>query len=96
MTNNTHTDTQTIESSREKLTRDVAAVVAEAADLLKDGGVQGLQRAQGALLEARAAIRSGGGEIADIASVYVQKHPLKSIGVIAAAGLLLGLLIARQ
>jgi ElaB/YqjD/DUF883 family membrane-anchored ribosome-binding protein len=89
-------DTPSLQASRDKLAQDIAAVAAEAADLLKDATGRGLGRAQDALDEARTALRDGGSEVAGAARAYAQAHPLKTLGVAAAAGLVLGLLLARR
>jgi ElaB/YqjD/DUF883 family membrane-anchored ribosome-binding protein len=89
-------DTPSLQASRDKLAQDIAAVAAEAADLLKDATGRGLGRAQDALDEARAVLRDGGSEAAGAARAYVRAHPLKTLGIAAAAGLALGLLLARR
>jgi ElaB/YqjD/DUF883 family membrane-anchored ribosome-binding protein len=89
-------DAPSLQASRDKLVQDIAAVATEAADLFKDAGGQGLGRAQDALDEARAALREGGSELAGATRAYVQAHPLQTLGVAAAAGLVLGLLLARR
>ena len=89
-------DTPNLQASRDKLAHDIAAVAAEAADLFKDAGGRGFGRVQEALDEARSALRDGGGEMAGATRAYVQAHPLQTLGVAAAAGLVLGLLLARR
>jgi ElaB/YqjD/DUF883 family membrane-anchored ribosome-binding protein len=89
-------DTPSLQASRDKLAQDIAAVAAEAAELLKDASERGLGRAQEALDEARSALRDGGSEIAGATRAYVQAHPLQTVGIAAVAGLVLGLLLARR
>ena len=88
-------DTPNLQASRDKLAQDIAAV-AEAADLLKDAGGRGFGRVQEALDDARAALRDGGGEMAGATRAYVQARPLQTLGIAAATGLVLGLLLARR
>ncbi|MFL6694655.1 MAG: glycine zipper domain-containing protein [Ramlibacter sp.] len=89
-------DTPNLQASRDKLAHDIAAVAAEAADLLEDAGGRGFGRVLEALDEARSALRDGGGEMAGATRAYVQAHPLQTLGIAAAAGLVLGLLLARR
>jgi ElaB/YqjD/DUF883 family membrane-anchored ribosome-binding protein len=89
-------DTPNLQASRDKLAHDIAAVAAEAADLLQDAGGRGFGRVQQALDEARSALRDGGGVMAGATRAYVQAHPLQALGAAAAAGLVLGLLLARR
>jgi ElaB/YqjD/DUF883 family membrane-anchored ribosome-binding protein len=55
-----------------------------------------LQRAIDALSQATDAMRSSGSEMAGAAGHYVRANPLKTAAAAAAAGMLLGLLIARR
>jgi len=92
-----HTDeTSSLKASRDKLAQDIAEVAAEAADLLQGASRHGLGRAQDALDEARSALRNGGNEVAGATRAYVQANPLQTLGIAAAAGLVIGLLLARR
>jgi ElaB/YqjD/DUF883 family membrane-anchored ribosome-binding protein len=92
----TQDDTPDLQASRDKLAQDIAAVASEAADLLKDLSSRGLGRAQAALDEAREAMRSGSSDVAGVTRAYVQANPLQTLGLAAAAGLVLGLLFTRR
>jgi ElaB/YqjD/DUF883 family membrane-anchored ribosome-binding protein len=89
-------DTTALEAGRVRLAQDIATIAAESADLLKDAGATSLRRAQDALSAARAAIRNGGSDAADVTSDYVKAHPWYAIGIAACAGALAGLLLARR
>ena len=92
-----HTDDMSsLKASRDKLAQDIAAVAAEAADLLQGASKHGLGRAQDALDEARSALRDGGNEVAVATRAYVHSHPLQTLGIAAVAGLVIGLLVARR
>lgn len=85
-----------LDASRARLAQDIAAIAAEAAELLKDTSGHNLRRAQEALARARAAIRSGASEAAQTTGEVVQSHPLQALGIAAAVGLLAGVLLARR
>ena len=89
-------DMSGLQATRDKLSQDIAAVAAEAADLLTGASERGLGRAQVALGEARSALRDGGTEVARATRAHVQAHPLQTLGIAAAAGLVVGLLLARR
>jgi ElaB/YqjD/DUF883 family membrane-anchored ribosome-binding protein len=55
-----------------------------------------LQRAIDALSQATDAVRSSSSDMAEAAGDYVRENPLKTAAAAAAAGMLLGLLIARR
>jgi ElaB/YqjD/DUF883 family membrane-anchored ribosome-binding protein len=55
-----------------------------------------VQRALDALVQATEAIRGSGEEIAGAVGGYVRTHPVKTLLGAGAAGLLLGLLLARR
>ena len=85
-----------LEASRARLAQDIAAIAAEAAELLKDTSGHNLRRAQEALAKARTAIRNGAKEAAQTTGEVVQSHPLQALGIAAAVGLLAGALLARR
>ena len=94
--NKTPPDTASLQASRDKLAQDIAAVAAEAADMLKEARELGVGRAQDALDEARAALRDGGSQLAGTTRAYVQAHPLQALTAAAVTGLVVGLLLARR
>jgi ElaB/YqjD/DUF883 family membrane-anchored ribosome-binding protein len=89
-------ETSGLQAGGQKLAQDIAAVATEAADVLHGAGKRGLGRAQDALAEARSALRDGSRDATGATRAYVQAHPMQTIGVAAAAGLVLGLLLARR
>jgi ElaB/YqjD/DUF883 family membrane-anchored ribosome-binding protein len=68
------------------------------ADTEKDAAAarHDLQRAIDALSHAADAIRSSGNEMTSAAGGYIKANPLTAVGAAAAAGLLVGLLLARR
>ena len=89
-------DTSDLQASRDKLAQDIAAVAAEAAELLRGASQRGLGRAQDALEQARNALADGGEELVGATRASVQAHPLKALGIAAVAGLVIGLLLSRR
>lgn len=85
-----------LEAGRARLAQDIAAIAAEAAELLKDTSGHNLRRAREAVAKASAAIRGGAREAAQTTGEVVQSHPLQALGMAAAVGLLAGLLLARR
>jgi ElaB/YqjD/DUF883 family membrane-anchored ribosome-binding protein len=55
-----------------------------------------LQRATQELQDFKEAALQGTKEAAEATEAYVQDHPWKSLGIAAAAGLVIGLLISRR
>lgn len=100
----------TLKSTQNKLAQDVHTVLADAQELMRlaagEAG-QGYKEARARLerstqaareqLEAmQAAARDKAVEAAHTADDYVRQHPWEAVGVGAAVGLLLGVLIARR
>ena len=96
MKNETNSSLSALQSSGERLTRDLVAVANETSALLKDTAGQQMQGARDAFVDARAAV----GEHFDAASYstqrYVRQNPWVALAVVGGAGLVLGLLLARR
>lgn len=100
----------TTTEAREQLVTDMKAVIADAEDLLKaTAGAAGERisaaraRAEETLKAARArlahlddAVIARAKDAAKATDEYVHEHPWGAVGIAAAAGLLLGVLIARR
>lgn len=96
--------------STEKLMEDLRAVVGDAEELLKATASQtgeriaavrakaeeSLKAAKAGLAEAQAAVVAKTREAALAADEYVRANPWESVGVAAAVGLVIGMLIARR
>ena len=81
---------------RDKLVDDVTGVVHEATGLLESYGTQKLDRAKATLAQARSALAGGAKDYADKTDDFVHSNPWTSLGVVAAAGVLIGILLARR
>ena len=88
--------TSSLQASGDKLAQDIAAVATEAADLIHGASKRGIGRAQDALAEARSELRDRSQRLTGSTRTYVQERPLQTLGLAAAAGLVIGLLLARR
>ena len=102
--------TESAENGRERLVDDVAAVLAEAEEMLKRATLETGDKARDLrsqvetqLLRAKLKLQEIEGEAIDHAKAaaratddYVHDHPWQAIGIAASVGLLLGLLMYRR
>ena len=102
--------TENAEDGRERLVDDVAAVLAEAEEMLKRASVETGDKARDLrsqvetqLLRAKLKLQEIEGEAIDHAKAaaratddYVHDHPWQAIGIAAAAGFVVGLLMNRR
>jgi ElaB/YqjD/DUF883 family membrane-anchored ribosome-binding protein len=102
--------TMSTEASKDKLVADLKIVVADAEELLRATASQAGEKAVAAreriqaslaaakikLVEAERAALEKAKQAAKEADEYVHEHPWKAVGIAAAAGLVLGLLIGRR
>jgi ElaB/YqjD/DUF883 family membrane-anchored ribosome-binding protein len=98
----------TITESREQLVVDMKAVIADAQELLEATTSATGDRVRAARARAEETIRSARQRVADLevvdqakeaarsADEYVREHPWGAVGVAAALGLLVGVLVARR
>ena len=101
---------ETTENPRERLVDDLAAVLAEAEEMLKRAAVETGDKARDLrsqvetkLLRAKLRLQEIEGEAVDHAKAaaratddYVHGHPWQAVGVAAAIGLAIGLLLNRR
>ncbi|MEO8717061.1 MAG: DUF883 domain-containing protein [Burkholderiales bacterium] len=83
-------------SSTEKLGKEIGGIVNEATDLLKDYGAHKLDSARATLAQAQTAVADNAKRYARLTDGYVRDYPWTALGVAAAAGLLIGALLARR
>lgn len=102
--------TETADDGRERLVDDLAAVLAEAEEMLKRASTETGDKARDLrsqvetqLLRAKLKLQEIEGEAIDHAKAaaratddYVHDHPWQAIGIAASVGLLLGLLMNRR
>ena len=80
----------------DKIGRDIGGIVDDAAELLKDYGTEKFDTAKATLAQAHAAVSDGAKRYARATDGYVHENPWIALGVAAAAGLLIGALLARR
>ncbi|OGA06166.1 MAG: hypothetical protein A3I00_03050 [Betaproteobacteria bacterium RIFCSPLOWO2_02_FULL_64_12] len=100
----------TTEVSREKLVADMKVVIADAEELLRATAGQAGDKLAAARVKIQDSLEIAKGKLARLSDVgadkakaaaratddYVHEHPWASVGVAAALGLVLGVLIARR
>lgn len=90
-----NTDTPAAAGQRQ-LATEIAALASEAGELLNEFSAQKLQRARQVLAQAESAVGGRAKQVGATAGDYVHAHPWRALGVAAAAGVLLGVLLARR
>lgn len=80
----------------EKSGRGIGGIASDAADLMKEFGAHQVDGAKATLAQAQAAVGDGAKRYARITDGYVHENPWIALGVAAAAGLLIGALLARR
>jgi len=91
-----HAGGRNLQSGTEKFGREIGGIVNDAADLMKDYGVQQLDSARATLAQAQAAVSDSAKRYARITDGYVHENPWMALGIAGAAGLLIGALLARR
>ncbi|MHA6494420.1 DUF883 family protein [Pseudomonas borbori] len=87
---------QALVSDTEKLLQTSTTLVGEHAEELREQIRGSLGRARGTLHNAENNLRERGQAAVNATTDYVQTHPWHSLGIAAAIGLLLGMLITRR
>ncbi|MEX2239918.1 MAG: DUF883 domain-containing protein [Burkholderiales bacterium] len=85
-----------LQGGTEKLGKEIGGIVNEATDLLKDYGAHKLDSARATLSQAQSAVGDSAKRYARLTDGYVRDYPWTALGVAAAAGLLIGALLARR
>lgn len=80
----------------EKLGRDIGGIANDAAGLLKDYSAQKIDSAKATLSHAQTVVSDRANRYARLTDGYVRDSPWTALGLAAAAGLLLGALLARR
>ena len=87
------------QARRDKMARSIEGTAADAGEMVKDVGNRLGTKIQGArqsLTQAQDAVSDGARQAAEFTDEYVRMNPWKSLGIAAAAGLLIGILMARR
>lgn len=87
---------QTLVRDTEKLLQHSASLAGDQAESLREDIRNSLGRARETLGRAEAGLRERGKEAVDATEDYVHQHPWQSLGLSAALGVLVGLLLSRR
>jgi ElaB/YqjD/DUF883 family membrane-anchored ribosome-binding protein len=96
MENQLNAGTEAFQSDKEKLSKDVGSMVNEASSFLKSFGGEKLETAKASLSQASTMVSDNARQYADVTDEYVRANPWKALGVAAAAGVLVGILLSRR
>lgn len=89
------TTTEAMHGKADKVARDVTGMVNEASEVLKDYGTKKLESAKQSLTQAQTVVTDGYRQAADVTDEYVHAHPWKAVGIAAATGVLIALILRR-
>lgn len=87
---------QALVTDTEKLLQHSASLAGEQADHLREDIHNSLLRARETLKNAESSLREQGKLAVDSTEEYVHKHPWQALGLAAAIGALIGLLLSRR
>jgi ElaB/YqjD/DUF883 family membrane-anchored ribosome-binding protein len=96
MENEMNTTADNFQGGKERVAKDIGGMVNEASDLLKTYGGKKLETAKASLNQAQTVVTDTARQYADITDEYVQSNPWKALGIAAATGVLVGILLARR
>ena len=83
----------------DKVARSIEGTAADAGEMVRDVGNKigaRMQTARQQLTQAQSAVSDGARQAAEFTDEYVRMNPWKSLGIAAAAGLLIGILMSRR
>jgi ElaB/YqjD/DUF883 family membrane-anchored ribosome-binding protein len=87
---------QALVNDTERLLQHSASLAGDQADSLREDIRSSLSRARETLQHAETSLREQGKIAVDATEDYVQKHPWQALGLSAAIGMLIGLLLSRR
>jgi ElaB/YqjD/DUF883 family membrane-anchored ribosome-binding protein len=89
------TTADAVHGKADKIARDVTGMVNEASEVIKEYGSKKYETARQSLSQAQTYVTDGYHQAADVTDQYVHENPWRAVGIAAAAGVLIGLLIRR-
>ena len=96
MENELNVGTEAYQGNKERLSRDIGGMVSQASEVVKDYGTRKLATAKETLSQAQSVVSDTAKQYADVTDEYVRANPWKALGVAAAAGVLVGILLSRR
>jgi ElaB/YqjD/DUF883 family membrane-anchored ribosome-binding protein len=88
--------TDAFHHNKERLGKDINGMVTEASELLKTYGGKKLESAKQTFTQAQTVVGDTYKQYADVTDEYVHANPWKALGIAAAAGVLVGILMSRR
>ena len=85
-----------LQSIGQKVSDGLGSVAHDASDRLKDLGSVKLESAKARLAQAQADVAEGASLYADKTGSYVRSNPWKALGMAAAGGAIIGMLVSRR
>ena len=85
-----------LRATKDRISGEIGGMVTEATDLVKNIGTQKLDSARTSIAHAQAIVTDSAKQYASVTDQYVRANPWKALGVAAAGGLLVGILLARR
>lgn len=89
-------DVKGVISNAEDLLKEAATASGEQAQELREKALVALRRAREGLVDAQHAVVDSGRAAARVTDDFVHEHPWRAVGLAAAAGFFLGLLVNRR
>jgi ElaB/YqjD/DUF883 family membrane-anchored ribosome-binding protein len=96
MENEINAAADTFQSHKERMGRDIGGMVNDAKDLLKNYGGKHIDAAREGFTQAQTVMTDAAKQYADVTDEYVRANPWKALGIAAATGVLVGILLARR
>ena len=85
-----------LRASKDRISGEIGGMVTEATDLVKNIGTQKLDSARTSIAHAQAIVTDSAKQYARVTDQSVRANPGIALGVAAAGGLLVGMLLARR
>jgi len=96
MENEINAAADTFQNNKERMGRDIGGMVNEAKDLLKNYGGKHYEAARDTFTQAQGVVSDAAKQYADVTDEYVRGNPWKALGIAAATGVLVGILLALR
>lgn len=96
MENELNAAADTFNDRKERVSKDIGGMVSDAGELLKNYGGKHLETAKASINQAQTVVSDAARQYADVTDEYVRANPWKALGIAAATGMLVGILLARR
>jgi len=96
MENELNAAADTFQNNKERMGRDIGGMVNDAKELLRNYGGKHIDTARESLTQAQGVVSDAAKQYADVTDEYVRGNPWKALGIAAATGVLVGILLSRR